>query len=62
MLSVGAARQHEILDLTWNEVDRDDGVIRLSPDRSQSHLGRVLPPYRSGQAVDTMLKAAGLTQ
>ena len=27
-------RKHEILDLTWPEVDRKGGVIRLSPERS----------------------------
>jgi integrase len=36
-------RKHEILDLTWSEIDREGGVIRLSPDRSKTQLGRVLP-------------------
>lgn len=36
-------RKHEILDLTWDEIDREGGVIRLSPRRSKTQLGRVLP-------------------
>ena len=36
-------RRREILDLTWAEVDLGAGVIRLSPDRSKTRSGRVLP-------------------
>ncbi len=36
-------RRSEILDLTWDEVDLDGGVIRLSPRRSKTKTGRVLP-------------------
>ncbi len=36
-------RRNEILFLSWSEVDIDGGVIRLSPDRSKTHTGRVLP-------------------
>ena len=33
----------EILDLQWDEVDELGGVVRLSPDRSKTRVGRVLP-------------------
>jgi integrase len=36
-------RRNEILHLTWDEVDLDGGVIRLSPRRSKTRTGRVLP-------------------
>ena len=36
----GATR---FLFLSWNEVDMHGGVIRLSPDRSKTQTGRVLP-------------------
>ncbi len=36
-------RRQEILDLTWAEVDLAGGVIRLSPMRSKTKTGRVLP-------------------
>ena len=36
-------RRNEILHLTWDEVDRDGDVIRLSPRRSKTKIGRVLP-------------------
>lgn len=36
-------RKHEILDLTWDEVDLLGGVIRLSPGRSKTQVGRLLP-------------------
>lgn len=36
-------RRNEILHLTWDEVDLDGGVIRLSPRRSKTKTGRVLP-------------------
>ena len=36
-------RKHEILNLTWEEVDLDGEVIRLSPQRSKTRVGRVLP-------------------
>ena len=36
-------RRNEILNLTWDEVDLAGGVIRLSPRRSKTRTGRVLP-------------------
>src|SRR6266567_2962936 len=36
-------RRNEILHLTWEEVDLHGGVIRLSPRRSKTKTGRVLP-------------------
>jgi len=36
-------RRNEILYLTWDEVDLAGGVIRLSPQRSKTRTGRVLP-------------------
>ena len=36
-------RKHEILFLTWEEIDEAGGVIRLSPARSKTRVGRILP-------------------
>ena len=36
-------RRREITDLRWDEVDRAGGVVRLSPARSKTRTGRVLP-------------------
>ena len=36
-------RRNEILGLTWDEVDLTGGVIRLTPRRSKTKTGRVLP-------------------
>ena len=36
-------RRNEILELVWDEVDLAGGVIRLSPQRSKTNTGRVLP-------------------
>ncbi len=36
-------RRNEILELTWNDVDLAGGVIRLTPRRSKTKTGRVLP-------------------
>ena len=36
-------RKREILDLRWPEVDEPGGVVRLSPQRSKTRVGRVLP-------------------
>ena len=36
-------RRNEILELTWDEVDVNGGVIRLPPRRSKTRTGRVLP-------------------
>ena len=36
-------RKREILDLRWEEVDEAGGVVRLSPERSKTRAGRVLP-------------------
>jgi integrase len=36
-------RRSEITGLTWAEVDLPGGVIRLSPERSKSKQGRLLP-------------------
>src|SRR5438093_13038016 len=44
-------RRNEILELTWDEVDMRGGVIRLSPRRSKTKAGRVLPMYAPLRAV-----------
>jgi integrase len=36
-------RRQEIQQLTWEEIDLEGGVIRLSPERSKNDDGRVLP-------------------
>jgi integrase len=36
-------RRREITELTWAEVDLHGGVIRLSPHRSKTKVGRLLP-------------------
>jgi integrase len=36
-------RRNEILGLTWDDVDLNGGVIRLTPRRSKTRTGRVLP-------------------
>ena len=36
-------RKQEILGLTWDEIDESGGVIRLSPARSKTLVGRILP-------------------
>ena len=36
-------RKNEILGLTWDEIDAAGGVIRLSPARSKTLFGRMLP-------------------
>ena len=36
-------RKQELLGLTWDEIDRAGGVIRLSPARSKTLVGRILP-------------------
>ena len=36
-------RKHEILGLTWDELDEAGGIIRLSPARSKTLVGRILP-------------------
>jgi len=36
-------RRNEILGLTWNDVDLAGGVVRLTPLRSKTKAGRVLP-------------------
>lgn len=36
-------RRNEILGLSWSEVDLAGGVIRLTPQRSKTKTGRVLP-------------------
>src|SRR5690349_9505936 len=36
-------RRNEILHLTWGDVDLAGGVIRLTPRRSKTKTGRVLP-------------------
>lgn len=36
-------RRNEILDLSWDEVGLVGGVIRLSPQRSKTRAGRMLP-------------------
>ena len=36
-------RKREIFELRWSEVDPAGGVVRLSPERSKTRVGRVLP-------------------
>ena len=36
-------RKREIVELRWSEVDVAGGVVRLSPERSKTRVGRVLP-------------------
>ena len=36
-------RKHEILDRTWEDIEVTGGVIRLSPGRSKTLVGRILP-------------------
>ena len=36
-------RKQELLGLTWDEIDMAGGVIRLSPARSKTLVGRMLP-------------------
>ena len=36
-------RKREILGLRWDEVDERGGIVRLSPARSKTRVGRVLP-------------------
>ena len=36
-------RKNELLGLTWDEIDEAGGVIRLSPARSKTLVGRILP-------------------
>ena len=36
-------RKNEILGLTWEEIDMAGGIIRLSPARSKTLVGRILP-------------------
>ena len=36
-------RKQEILGLNWDEIDEAGGVIRLSPARSKTLVGRILP-------------------
>ena len=36
-------RKNEILGLTWEEIDEAGGIIRLSPARSKTLVGRILP-------------------
>ena len=36
-------RKNELLGLTWDEIDAAGGVIRLSPGRSKTLVGRILP-------------------
>jgi integrase len=55
-------RRNEILHLTWDDVDLAGGVIRLSPRRSKTRTGRVLPmsaPLRSVLERRADLRQAG---
>jgi integrase len=36
-------RRREVTELTWDEVDLNGGVVRLSPARSKTKVGRLLP-------------------
>jgi integrase len=46
-------RRSEIVELTWDEIDLDGGVIRLSPRRSKTKTGRLLPITQPLQRVLT---------
>ena len=49
-------RKQEILGLTWDEIDKAGGVIRLSPARSKTLVGRILP---ISQPIAEALRAGG---
>jgi integrase len=53
-------RRNEILELTWDEVDLEGGVIRLSPRRSKTKTGRLLPITQPLQSV--LARRKGLRQ
>ena len=53
-------RKREILGLEWREVDEAGGVIRLSPARSKTRTGRVLP--MSGPIREVMARRRALRQ
>jgi integrase len=36
-------RRREVTELTWDEIDVAGGVVRLSPVRSKTKVGRLLP-------------------
>src|SRR5262249_60886619 len=44
-------RRNEILHLTWDEVDLAGGVIRLSPRRSKTRVGRGVPVFAPPRTV-----------
>jgi len=46
-------RRNEILELTWEDVDLKGGIIRLTPRRSKTKAGRVLPISQPLQRVLT---------
>ena len=50
-------RKREILELRWSEVDEPGGVVRLSPERSKTRVGRVLPIVAPIAAVLTRRRA-----
>ena len=50
-------RKREILDLRWDEVDELGGVVRLSPQRSKTRVGRVLPISPPIAAVRNLVRA-----
>ena len=50
-------RKREIFDLQWSEVDAAGGVVRLSPERSKTRVGRVLPISAPIAAVLTRRRA-----
>ncbi|MGB7217316.1 MAG: site-specific integrase [Vicinamibacterales bacterium] len=55
-------RRNEIWGLTWDEVDLSGGVIRLTPRRSKTRTGRVLPisePLR--KVLDRRVRRRGST-
>jgi integrase len=57
-----AARMGALLDLTWDRVDFDQGVIRLhNPAKERTHKGRALVPM-NGQIMEALREAqAGST-
>ena len=58
-------RKNEILGLTWDEIDEAGGVIRLSPARSKTLVGRILPishPIAGGSGVSVLWRTCGTSQ
>ena len=55
-------RRNEILYLTWDDVDLGGGIIRLTPKRSKTKTGRVLPISPPLRAVLDRRKQKGIEE